>query len=77
MEANLDIKKETTIKITRRSGSVGGALKILLFLFISALVILPILITVFASFKTLPQIGSESALKPPSSLNFDNYKEVF
>ncbi|MBS4192072.1 carbohydrate ABC transporter permease [Bacillus sp. FJAT-49705] len=62
--------------MSRRSGSVGGVLKILLFIFISALVILPILITVFASFKSLPQIGSESALKPPTSLNFDNYKEV-
>ncbi|WP_249365592.1 carbohydrate ABC transporter permease [Cytobacillus citreus] len=76
MEANLEIKKETTINMSRRSGSVGGVLKILLFIFISALVILPILITVFASFKSLPQIGSESALKPPTSLNFDNYKEV-
>ncbi|MEH7011074.1 carbohydrate ABC transporter permease [Neobacillus niacini] len=76
MEANLEIKKETTINITRRSGSGGGALKVLLFIFISAIVILPILITVFASFKSLPQIGSESALKPPTSLNFENYKEV-
>lgn len=76
MEANLEIKKETTINITRRSGSVGGVLKILLFIFISAIVILPILITVFASFKSLPQIGSESALKLPTSLNFENYKEV-
>ncbi|MEH7335261.1 hypothetical protein V7161_21805, partial [Neobacillus drentensis] len=76
MEANLEIKKETTINITRRSVSGGGVLKILLFIFISAIVILPILITVFASFKSLPQIGSESALKPPASLNFENYKEV-
>lgn len=76
MEANLEIKKETTINITRRSVSGGGVLKILLFIFISAIVILPILITVFASFKSLPQIGSESALKPPTSLNFENYKEV-
>ncbi|WP_163100178.1 carbohydrate ABC transporter permease [Peribacillus alkalitolerans] len=76
MEANLEIKKETTINIKKSYGSVGGVLKILLFIFISAIVILPILITVFASFKSLPQIGSESALKPPTSFNFENYKEV-
>lgn len=77
MESKLITKKEAVFKTTRKSGSSGEILKILLFIFISAIVILPMLITLFASFKTLPQIGSEFALKPPTSLNLENYKDVF
>lgn len=43
----------------------------------SLAIILPLLITVFASFKTLAQIGSEFPLKPPSELNFDSYVTAF
>ena len=77
METKLMTKRETTLKKSRTKNIGGESLKILLFVFIAALVILPILITVFASFKNLAQIGSESALKPPSSFNLENYKDVF
>lgn len=40
-------------------------------------IILPLLITVFASFKTLAQIGVEFPLKPPTQLNLDNYYTAF
>lgn len=43
----------------------------------SLAIILPLLITVFASFKSLAQIGSEFPLKPPSELNFDSYVTAF
>jgi multiple sugar transport system permease protein len=77
MEARIQTKKRIALKTTRTADRGGELLKILVFVFISAIVILPILITLFASFKSLSQIGSESALKPPSSLNFENYMEVF
>lgn len=74
MEAKIEPSKKT--KITKKKVSGFELLKVLLFVFIAAIVILPMLITVFASFKTLPQIGSESALKPPTTLNLENYKDV-
>lgn len=76
MEAKVRTKNRITVNTSRTGGKTGEVLKVLLFVFIAAIVILPILITLFASFKTLPQIGSESALKPPTSLYLDNYKEV-
>lgn len=43
------------------------------------IVLLPLLITLFASFKTAVQIGTDFPLKPPSfkDLNLENYKIVF
>lgn len=40
-------------------------------------IILPLLITLFASFKTLAQIGVEFPLKPPTQLNLENYRTAF
>ena len=76
MEAKIEPSKKTISKNTKKKASGWEILKILLFVFIAAIVILPILITLFASFKTLPQIGAESALKPPTALNLENYKDV-
>ncbi len=76
MEGNIVTNKKTIFKTARKKVNGWEVLKVLLFVFIAAIVILPMLITLFASFKTLPQIGSESALKPPSVLNLDNYKDV-
>lgn len=84
MEANLEKKNSTntplgrkTQKTKRKKIKGGEILKFVIFIFISAIVILPLLVTFFASFKTLGQIGSELAIKPPTSLMLDNYKEVF
>lgn len=46
-------------------------------IFAALVIILPLLITVFASFKTLAQIGSEFPLKPPTEFNFDSYVTAF
>lgn len=46
-------------------------------LFAALVIILPLLITVFASFKTLAQIGSEFPLKPPTEWNLDSYVTAF
>ncbi|WP_018755580.1 carbohydrate ABC transporter permease [Paenibacillus terrigena] len=43
---------------------------------ICLIVFLPLLITLFASFKTSMEIGSEFSLKLPASFNFDNYGVV-
>lgn len=77
MEAKLEVKREGKLKTAKASNSVGEAAKVIVFLLIAAIVILPILITIFASFKNLAQIGSESALKPPTGFNLENYKDVF
>ncbi len=85
MEANLEKKNSTNTPIKRKTQRTtkkkkiksGYVIKFIIFLFISMVVILPLLVTFFASFKTLAQIGSESAIKPPTSLMLDNYKEVF
>lgn len=76
MEAKIEPNKKTIFKTTKKKVNGWELLKVLLFVFIAAIVILPMLITLFASFKTLPQIGSESALKPPTTLNLENYKDV-
>lgn len=46
-------------------------------IFAALVIILPLSITLFASFKTLAQIGSEFPLKPPSEIIFDNYITAF
>jgi raffinose/stachyose/melibiose transport system permease protein len=43
---------------------------------ICMIIFIPLLITLFASFKTSVEIGSEFALKLPVSFDFDNYKVV-
>lgn len=45
-------------------------------IFICVIVFIPLLITLFASFKTSAEIGSEFALKLPESFNFNNYRVV-
>ncbi len=73
--AELSTKKKCNSN--KASKKAGEALKVLPFVIITIIVVLPILITLFASFKDLNQIGSEFALKPPSSLKLENYIEVF
>jgi raffinose/stachyose/melibiose transport system permease protein len=54
--------------------------KALMFVFLSGIafiIIIPLLITIFASFKTLAQIGSEFPLKPPSFTDLNNYFIIF
>ena len=79
MESNLEIKNNTNTSVVKKKRGIQKweILKVVIFIFISAIVILPMLVTFFASFKTLAQIGSESAIKPPTSLMLDNYKDVF
>ncbi|WP_152392085.1 carbohydrate ABC transporter permease [Paenibacillus guangzhouensis] len=43
---------------------------------ICLMIFIPLLITLFASFKTSMEIGSEFSLKPPGSFDFDNYSVV-
>jgi raffinose/stachyose/melibiose transport system permease protein len=44
---------------------------------ITVAVFIPIIITLFAAFKTPAQLGSEFPLLPPSALYLDNFKKVF
>jgi raffinose/stachyose/melibiose transport system permease protein len=43
---------------------------------ISLIILVPLLITVFASFKTMMQISTDFPLKPPVKFNLDNYAIV-
>ncbi|MGL5695027.1 MAG: carbohydrate ABC transporter permease [Peptostreptococcaceae bacterium] len=40
-------------------------------------ILLPLLVTIFASFKTRQQIGTEFPLLPPGDMNLENYKVAF
>jgi raffinose/stachyose/melibiose transport system permease protein len=63
--------------MTPRLGSVVKKLPVYLILIAICLIIfIPLLITLFASFKTSMEIGSEFSLKPPASFDFDNFQVV-
>ncbi|QUH28763.1 carbohydrate ABC transporter permease [Vallitalea guaymasensis] len=68
------MKRKNKYKFKRNLVEV---LKIMFFLGITIVVFLPIMVTVFASFKTQFQIGSEFPLKPPTQFFLDNFKFVF
>ena len=67
---------KNTNKYKAKRGIVE-AIKLLFFLVITLIVFLPILVTIFAAFKTQFQIGSEFPLKPPTQFFWDNFKFVF
>ncbi|MCJ8010306.1 carbohydrate ABC transporter permease [Paenibacillus sp. KQZ6P-2] len=63
--------------MTLRLGSAAKKLAVYLILMLICMVIfIPLLITLFASFKTAVEIGSEFALKLPASFDFGNYQVV-
>ncbi|WP_314587819.1 carbohydrate ABC transporter permease [Paenibacillus terrigena] len=63
--------------MTPRLGSALKKLAVYVILIsICLIVFIPLLITLFASFKTSVEIGSEFSLKPPASFDFDNYGVV-
>lgn len=63
--------------MTYRLTSAGQKLVLYFILIIVCLIIfVPLLITLFASFKSSMQIGSEFSLKPPASFDFHNYGVV-
>src|SRR5215469_367876 len=67
-----------TMERTSRLGkSVRITLFYLLLLIIALIFILPYLMSVFAAFKPLPAILSQSPLRPPSPLTLDNFKTIF
>lgn len=68
------MKRKNKYKFKRNLVEV---LKMIFFLGITIVVFLPIMVTVFASFKTQFQIGSEFPLKPPTQFFLDNFKFVF
>jgi raffinose/stachyose/melibiose transport system permease protein len=63
-------KKKKTVYISQLA-------KYIILGIITVIVFLPILITLFASFKTPPKIAADFPLKAPNFLNFENYKVVF
>ncbi|MFD0619085.1 carbohydrate ABC transporter permease [Paenibacillus sp. GCM10027629] len=63
--------------MTPRLGSAVKKLAVYLILITICLIIfIPLLITLFASFKTSMEIGSEFSLKPPANFDFENYGVV-
>ncbi|MCX7711880.1 MAG: carbohydrate ABC transporter permease [Clostridia bacterium] len=70
--------KSPEMKLSKKV-EISKLLSYLLLIAIAVIVFLPIIITLFASFKTAIQLGEEFPLKPPAltSLNFETYKTVF
>ncbi len=68
------------MQVTRRSSllhrSTGVGMYTLLIV-IALLVFFPLVVVLFASFKTSAQIGSTLSIAPPTSLMLDNYRIVF
>ncbi|WP_063847668.1 carbohydrate ABC transporter permease [Bacillus sp. FJAT-28004] len=63
--------------MTPRLGSIVKKVPVYLMLIAICLIIfIPLLITLFASFKTSMEIGSEFSLKPPTRFDFDNFQVV-
>src|SRR6516165_12144209 len=67
----------TTEQTSRLDKGVRLTLFHLLLLIIALIFILPYLMSVFAAFKPLPAILSQSPLRPPAPLTLDNFKTIF
>jgi len=76
------IMKNPEVKLSKKLFKKVGLSRLASYILLAAItviVFLPIIITLFASFKTAIQLGEEFPLKPPSlfNLNFETYKTVF
>ncbi|MGZ9586458.1 carbohydrate ABC transporter permease [Paenibacillus marinisediminis] len=60
----------------RLASSVKKLAVYVILIMICLVIFIPLLITLFASFKSAMEIGSEFALKLPNSFDFDNYQVV-
>lgn len=56
---------------------IKNLFKYLYLIAIALIVLIPIFITVFASFKTTAEIGMQSPLTPPTRIYFENYITAF
>lgn len=56
---------------------IKNLFKYLYLIAIALIVLIPIFITVFASFKTTAEIGMQSSLTPPTRIYFENYITAF
>lgn len=78
-----NVELDKSMKLYNISSSKNRNVKIkkilthLVLLVAVVIILLPLLVTLFASFKTRQQLGVEFPLKPPSSINFENYKVAF
>ncbi len=63
--------------IKGKPGNIVNILSYIIMCIITVIVFLPIVITVFASFKTTAQIGVDFPLKMPSFTYLENYLTVF
>lgn len=70
-------QNQVNMGIFEKANSAGVKLSYIILLLIVVIVFIPILITIFASFKNMGQIGADFPLKPPSDLSLKNYIEAF
>lgn len=79
MESNQAVSTAVRISKPGNKLSLGKIMSYVILIGITVIVFLPLLLVVFASFKTVAQIANEFPLKPPSfsKLNLENYKIVF
>ena len=71
----------TGLATEERASRLGKGVRLtgfyLLILIIALIFILPYLMSIFASFKTLPQILAQSPLRPPTSPTWSNFTTLF
>ena len=71
----------TGLATEERTSALGKGVRLtvfyLLLLIIAAIFILPYLMSVFAAFKTLPDILAQSPLRPPTSPTWSNFSTLF
>lgn len=75
MNYHNNLRKNSYLKIIRNNFSI-----IIMYLCLTVAVLavlLPLFVVLFAAFKTRQQIGVDFPLKPPLSLNFNNFKTAF
>ncbi|WP_442603009.1 carbohydrate ABC transporter permease [Paenibacillus sp. KN14-4R] len=77
MKVDVGLNRNTPAISFNRTRFFSLAARYVLLAAICVIVVIPLLIAIFSSFKTSVQIGLEFSLRPPSEFNLDNYKIVF
>ena len=77
-QKHLEVQKTRLFKPIHLSKNASTFIKYIFFGIITLIIFIPILITLFAAFKTPIQLGSEFPLKPPSNWFYlENFKTAF
>lgn len=78
-EAKLNSENAAVVKLSHKVKKIKllNLFKYMFFIVVTAIVFVPIMITLFSAFKTPVQLGLDFPLKPPTNLNLENFRTVF